>query len=222
VGEGAPSQKTCRPPRNPNPSRKEDSLLRRSLIVVATCLVALSVVPFAAAAIVHIRVEGKTVTIFGQSEPRVSAATPLEALQAASLAGEFYYHVTASSFGNYVDQVGLYGGTGDSGWVFKVNGVSPPVGADQVQLKDGDSVEWYYATFGANGGPPTLELARAAAGCYAVTGHDDKGAAKVPAGVVYHVDGRAISAPAGHICFAKQHGLVWATAPGAVRSNRLP
>ena len=89
---------------------------------------------------------------------RWSRSTPLEALQTAARAGEFYAHVTASSFGNYVDQVGYYGGTGDSGWVFKVNGVSPPVGADQVQLKDGDTVEWYYATFGANGGPPTLVL----------------------------------------------------------------
>jgi len=197
-------------------------LLRRSLIVVATCLVALSVAPFAAAAIVHIRVEGKTVTLFGASEPRVWAATPLEALQTASRAGEFYVHVTASSFGTYVDQVGLYGGSGDSGWVFKVNGVSPPVGADQVQLKDGDTVEWYYATFGASGGPPTLELVRTAAGCYAATGQDDAGAAKVPAGLVYHVGGRTVSAPAGHICLPKPHGLVWATAPGTVRSNRLP
>jgi hypothetical protein len=191
-------------------------------VVVAVLVAALSVVPFAAAAIVHIRVEGKTVTIFGSNEPRVSATTPLEALQAASTAAEFYYHITASSFGNYVDQVGLYGGSGSNGWVFKVNGVSPPVGADQVQLKDGDSVEWYYAAFGANGGPPTLELKPAAKGCYAATGQDDTGAAKVPAGLVFHVGSRTIPAAAGHICFTKPHGLVWATAPGAVRSNRLP
>jgi hypothetical protein len=197
-------------------------LLRRTLIAVAVLVAALSVAPFAAAAIVHIRVEGKTVTIFGSTEPRVSATTPLEALQAASGAAEFYYHVTASSFGNYVDQVGLYGGSGSAGWVFKVNGVSPPVGADQVQLKDGDVVEWYYATFGPTGGPPTLELKTTSKGCYAATGQDDTGAAKVPAGLVYHVDGRSIPATAGHICFTKAHGLVWATAPGAVRSNRLP
>jgi hypothetical protein len=197
-------------------------LLRRSLVFVAVLVAALSVVNFAAAAIVHIRVEGKNVTIFGSTEPRVSATTPLEALQAASTAAEFYYHITASSFGNYVDQVGLYGGSGSNGWVFKVNGVSPPVGADQVQLKDGDLVEWYYAAFGASGGPPTLELKPAAKGCYAATGQDDTGAAKVPAGLVFHVDSRTIPAAAGHICFTKPHGLVWATAPGAVRSNRLP
>jgi hypothetical protein len=44
----------------------------------------------------------------------------------------------------------------------------------------------------------------------------------VPAGLVFHTGTRTIAAPAGHICFAKPHGLVWATAPGAVRSNRLP
>ena len=84
--------------------------------------------------------------------------------------GEFYAHVTASSFGNYVDQVGYYGGTGDSGWVFKVNGVSPPSEPTRCSSKDGDTVEWYYATFGANGGPPTLALTMTTPGCYAATG----------------------------------------------------
>ena len=197
-------------------------MLRRSLICIAVLAAALSVAPFAAAALVHIRIEGKTVTLFGPTEPRVVAATPLEALQAASTAGELYFHIASSSFGNYVDQVGLYGGSGDAGWVFKVNGISPPVGADQVQLKDGDVVEWYYATFGATGGPPTLSLKPAAKGCYAATGMDDTGAQKVPVGLVYHVGGRTIPAAAGHICFTKPHGLVWASAPGTVRSNRLP
>jgi hypothetical protein len=197
-------------------------LLRRSLIAVAVLAAALAVAPFAAAAVVHIRVEGKTVTLFGPTQPTVTASTPLEALQAASTAGEFYYHITASSFGNYVDQVGLYGGSASTGWVFKVNGISPPVGADQVQLKDGDVVEWYYATFGATGGPPTLVLKAAAKKCYTATGQDDTGAAKVPAGLVFHTGARTLPAAAGRICFTKPHGLVWAEAPGAVRSNRLP
>ena len=197
-------------------------MLRRSLVLVAALTAALALVPFAAAALAHVRVEGKTVTIFGSNDPTVVAATPLGALQAAARAGEFYVHVTSSSFGNYVDQIGFYPGAGDAGWVFKVNGVSPPVGADQVQLKDGDTVEWYWAAFGPSGGPPTLVLKRTAPGCYAATGEDDQGVQKVPPGLVYHVDGRTISAPAGHICFKSVHGPVWAAAPGAVRSNRLP
>ncbi|HUJ92870.1 MAG TPA: DUF4430 domain-containing protein [Gaiellaceae bacterium] len=197
-------------------------MLRRSLIVVSAFTAVLVLAGGAAAALVHIRVEGKTLTIFGPTNPTEVASTPLQALQIAAQAGEFYAHVTASSFGNYVDQIGFYPASGDSGWVFKVNGVSPPVAADQLQLKDGDVVEWYYATFGPNGGPPTLTLKPTAKGCYFATGQDDSGASAVPAGLVYHVDGRTISAPAGRVCLTKTHGLVWATAPGAIRSNRLP
>ena len=197
-------------------------MLRRTLVAAATLAAALTVVPFAGAALIHVRVEGKTQTIFGANDPRAVASTPLDALQTVARVGEFYVHVTASSFGNYVDQIGFYPGSGNSGWVFKVNGVSPPVGADQVQLKDGDMVEWYYATFGDAGGPPTLQLKRAAPGCYAATALDDQGVAKVPAKLVFHVGGRTVSAAAGRICPARPHGTVWASAPGAVRSNRLP
>ena len=90
---------------------------------------------------VHVRVEGKQTTIFGAAEPLVDvAATLLDALETASAQAEFYYHVTRSSFGPYVDQIGRYAADGSSGWVFKVNGASPPVGADKVSLKEGDRV----------------------------------------------------------------------------------
>ena len=197
-------------------------MLRRTLVVVAALAAALSLVPLAGAALVHIRVEGKTLTIFGGNDPEIVATTPLDALQTAARVGEFYVHVTASSFGNYVDQIGFYPGAGDAGWAYKVDGISPPVGADQVQLKDGDTVEWYWATFGATGGPPTLAIKVTAPGCYSATAQNDQGASAVPPGLVYRVDGKVISAPAGHICFTHAHGPVRATAPGVVRSNRLP
>ena len=104
-----------------------------------------------------------------------SAANALQALDAASTVGEFYYGMTTSSFGDYVSQIGKYPAAGSAGWVFKVNGVSPPVGADKVTLKDGDVVLWYYATFGAAGGPPTLELQRLPANCYVVQSVTDAG-----------------------------------------------
>jgi hypothetical protein len=193
-------------------------------LVVSAALVAaaLIAVPTALAATVHVRVEGKTQTIFGPTQPIAAGTTPLDLLGNVARAGEFYYHVTQTSFGPYVDQIGFYPGSGNAGWVFKVSGVSPPVGADSVQLKDGDTVLWYYATFGSTGGPPTLVLKRTAPGCYFATGLDDKGQAKVPAGLVYHLGARTVSAPAGRICPRRPHGLVWATAPGTVRSNRLP
>ena len=197
-------------------------MLRRVLCVLATLAVAAAVAPLAGAAVVHVRVEGKTQTIFGQTEPKVAGTNALDVLLNAARAGEFFAHVTTASFGQYVDQIGYYPGAGQSGWVFKVNGVSPPVGADQVTLKDGDRVLWYFAQFGVAGGPSTLDLSRSAPGCYRATAMNDQGVAKVPAGLVFHIGAKTVPAPAGRICPKGAHGLVWATAPGSVRSNRLP
>ena len=178
----------------------------------------------AVAATVHVRVEGKTQNIWGPTAPTLTATTAQDSLEQASIAGEFYYHLTVTSFGPYVDQIGRYPGTSDSGWVFKVNNVSPPVGADAVTLADGDSVLWYYATFGPTGGPPTLGLSNVTGGCYKVTAYDDAGKSVSVPGVVVHVGSKkSISTGVGKsVCHGPHPGvLVSATATGAVRSNAL-
>ena len=223
---GRPESEDLPLARQLNPSRKEDSLLRKLL---AVSMAALVVVPAAAAARVHVRVEGKTHTIFGATAPFLNVqANALDALEAASNAGEFYYHVQPTSFGPYVDQIARWPSAGQSGWVFKVNGKSPPVGADAVSLKEGDRVLWYWATFSDAGGPKTLALERAAGqkGCYRVYTEDDNGVRAAALGAVLHV-GRsrtvetqgATQAAVG--CVGKHRGLVRATLAGAVRSNAL-
>jgi hypothetical protein len=194
-------------------------MTRRSLVLVATLVAALFLAGAAMAAQVTIRVEGKTQTIFGSKPATIDATNALQALDIASTLGEFYYGVTRSSFGDYVSQVGKYPGAGSAGWVFKVNGLSPPVGADQVELKDGDAVLWYYATFGANGGPPTLDLKAHAGNCYRVTSYDDAGKASPAAGAVIHVDGRRVKVVDGKGCVGAHKGLVRAYSFGTVRSN---
>ena len=195
---------------------------RRLLIFLAVSAAALLLVPAALALRVHVRVEGKTQTIFGAAEPTLSVkANALDALESASLAGEFYYHVSVGGFGRYVDQIGRYPAGGSSGWVFKVNGLSPPVGADAVVLKPGDRVLWYWATFGPSGGPPTLVLRRASRGCYRVLAQDDAGKTRAARGAVLRVDGRSVRARAGSACVGAHRGLVRATLKGAVRSNAL-
>jgi hypothetical protein len=203
-------------------------VLRRPLLVATAVLVALALVPASLAAVVHVRVEGKTQTLFGATEPRASGANALAVLESASLAGELYYHVATASFGKYVDQIGRYPATKESGWVFKVNGVSPPVGADQVQLHDGDTVLWYYATFGPAGGPPTLELRRTGRNCYAVVQQDDAGKATPAANVtltfqpVLRTKPHVLVIPSGGKgCVGPHVGTVRATAPGTVRSNAV-
>ena len=192
----------------------------RRLIILSLLLAAI-LTPTALAASVKIRVEGKTQTIFGASQPVVMADNPLQALDVASTAGEFHYALTASSFGDYVSQIGKYPASGSAGWVFKVNGVSPPVGADKVVLKNGDVVLWYYATFGSTGGPPTLELQRLPRNCYVARSVDDKGARTLAASAVLTADGKRYRTRQGRACIGKHTSLVRAIAPGAVRSNAV-
>ena len=196
--------------------------MAKRLVLVLIVLLVLPASAFAAT--VKVRIEGKTQTLFGPTEITVTASNAQDALEQASILGELYYHVTVSSFGSYVDQVGRYGGSGSSGWVFKVNDASPPVGADQVTLKDGDRVLWYYADFGATGGPPTLSIKANSKGCYTATAFDDNAKAATVSGVTWHV-GSKKSAPGttgSAYCPGTHTGLlVRATATGAVRSNAV-
>ena len=192
-------------------------MLRRIVALSVLLLVALT--PAAFAASVKIRVEGKTTTIFGATQPTVVVDNALQALDVASFAGEFHYGMTTTEFGTYVSQIGKYAAAGSAGWVFKVNGVSPPIGADKVVLKDGDVVLWYYATFGPAGGPPTLELERLPGNCYVTQSVTDAGTRTRAATATLVADGKRFKTKAGRACIGKHAGLVRATAPGAVRSN---
>ena len=197
--------------------------MRKTLIALAAlATLAALLVPSALAARVSVRVEGRSMSIFGSLETRFEAgANAMQALDVASIRGEFYYHVTQSSFGPYVDQIGRHAAGATTGWVFKVNGVSPPVGADKFDLNDGDRVLWYWATFGPNGGPPTLLLSRTGRNCYRVASENDQGVDRLAAGAVLHVDGRRVRTRAGRGCVGRHRGTVRATLAGAVRSNAL-
>jgi hypothetical protein len=120
-----------------------------------------------------------------------------------------------------VDQIGRFRAAGQSGWTFKVNGASPPVGADKVELRDGDRLLWYWASFGPTGGPPTLLLSRTRRNCYRVVAENAQGADTPASGAFLHVDGRRVRARGGRGCVGKHFGNVRATQLGAVRSNAL-
>jgi hypothetical protein len=191
--------------------------------LLAACATALVLGAAADAARVHVRVEGKTTTIFGASEPTLEVgATALDALEAASVAGEFYYHVTQFSFGPFVDQIGRFASTAADGWVYKVNGVSPEVGASQYTLREGDRLLWYWTRFTGPAATPTLRLIRQRGGCYRVTAEDEKGGRRAAAGAVLVVDGRRVRTRAGRACVGSHRSLVRAVRAGAVRSNAVP
>ena len=196
-------------------------MLRRSILVVVALAATLVLASSALAARVHVRVEGRTLTIFGPTEPVVEADTALQALDVASTVGEFYYDISQTSFGPYVDQIGKYGATAATGWEYKVDGALGQTSADKAVLKDGDTVLWFWADFSSGSGPKTLRIARHGR-CYIVVAQDDNGKPAAAAGAIVHVGGRAVRAnAAGRACVAKHSGLAWATLSGAVRSNRI-
>lgn len=198
---------------------------RRSLALVAAVAASFALAPVAEAARVTIRVEGRTQTIFARAPRLVDAANALQALELSSRAGEFYVHVQQSPFGPFVDQIGLYPASGTSGWVYKVNGASPPVGADQYVLKDGDTVLWYWADFDSStfAGPKTLVLTKTSRRCYAAFEQDDNGARTAARGVRIWIGSRArASSATGRFCLRAHTGLVHVRKPGLVRSNGLP
>jgi hypothetical protein len=198
-------------------------VFRRSLVLLAAFIAVFVFAAAALAARVHVRVEGKTQTIFGTSEPTLNVkANALDALEAASIAGEFYYHVATTGFGPYVDQIGRYPAAGSGGWVFKVNGILPPVGADQVTLKDGDTVLWYWATFSGPAGPLTLEVETSIVKgkrCFFATGRNDAGRSSRVRGVVYTLNSRRISSATGVVCVRPGRYSVRVAKTGAIRSR---
>ena len=213
-------------------------LRRTTLAAFVLALAAALALPGAALALsVHVRVEGPKGTHFGARQPLVTPftgtvagdggdvelaePTALGALEAASIAGDFYYHLLVSSFGPYVAQVGRTPGEGPSGWVYKVNGVSPPVGADAYELEPGDEVLWYYATFGDTGGPLTLDLDRVARGCYRAYKVNDLGERSFVRKVVFLLDDRSLRSKGGRICPTGQWHTLRATKDGLIRSEEL-
>src|SRR5262249_59201146 len=121
--EGPPSQRTPAGWNCIEPLAEGRLVFHRLLSGVAALAAALVLVRAALAVNVHVRVEGKTRTIFGATSPLVDVqANALDALESASALGEFFYHVTQTSFGPYVDQIGRYAAVGQTGWVFKVDG----------------------------------------------------------------------------------------------------
>jgi hypothetical protein len=210
-------------------------VLRRPLVVLGAALVALSLASPALAIRAHVRIEGATATIFGATEPLVTPKvgmihppdgpdvtvtfpSALGGLEAASRLGEFYYQVESTSFGPYVSQIGRYGAGATTGWVFKVNGASPPVGFSVARLKAGDRLLVYFIRFGS--GPPTKTLfLKASAGCYRALAEDENGHTTVAKGVTFRINSRRVASASGRFCPTGRWSTLRATKPGLIRSQ---
>lgn len=92
-----------------------------------------------------------TVTIEGISVDKSvqfsSPKTVLEILQQLDAQEEEMRLITKeySGLGTLVESIGnKKNGENDEYWQYKVNEIMPQVGADKLQVKDGDVIEWYF------------------------------------------------------------------------------
>lgn len=99
---------------------------------------------------VHIQVIGINETIMSGNLTIDENANAYTVLQ--ELAAQKGIKVTTSGFGKMVYVRGIgdlfekqYGNL--SGWMYKVNGNSPNVGAGSYTLSDGDNIVWYYVNY---------------------------------------------------------------------------
>lgn len=98
---------------------------------------------------ISLQVEGINEIIMNGSMSVEKDATVYDALK--NMALQKSISITSSGFGASTYVRGINGlkefdyGPG-SGWMYKVNGVSPNYGAKIYKLKDGDNVVWYYVT----------------------------------------------------------------------------
>lgn len=134
--------------------------------MLAAWTVALGSAPAWADARVKVRVEGADSTVWAGSvnvgtsvltdkdgATHTVSGKALCTLDEAARLGAFPYQLQSFAWGLFID------GVNDEwsvlappypGWLYRVNGVSPPVGADALDVSDGDEVLWYYGTYDAS------------------------------------------------------------------------
>jgi outer membrane protein assembly factor BamB len=118
----------------------------------------------------NVRIEGKNETVWtgdvtfsssvltatDGSIHYLNEPTALGALDCANTLGGFGYVLAEYSWGLYVEEIAGEPAIGWDGWMYRVNYVSPWVGAPDYTLADSDEVLWY---FGAWTAPPlAIEL----------------------------------------------------------------
>jgi hypothetical protein len=93
----------------------------------------------------HLRIEGQNNTYCDTDVPANTALQIIE--NGASLCG-YTFNIQQASFGRYLSAINNESASGNSGWMYRVNWLSPMVGADNYTLQPGDEVLWSYSQYG--------------------------------------------------------------------------
>ncbi|HTI34040.1 MAG TPA: DUF4430 domain-containing protein, partial [Miltoncostaea sp.] len=218
--------------------------LRASL--AAACAAGLVAAPAALPLDTVIRVEGSSANLIPESAIPIEGdgtATVFDSqfqsvdVSRASAFWQLYRATSSTGLGlsftyfpafqsSLVEKIGADANAGTAGWQFRVDHVSPPVGADATTLKQGDQVLWYYgAADGARELDVTPSADRVPAGTsftVKVASYGADGAAAPGTGAVVKYGGATATAGAdGQVSFIAQGAgtqAVSATRAGDIRS----
>ncbi len=101
--------------------------------------------PNSSAQLFNFRIEGSTESIcFGKT----FGPSALDIVKNAAIQCGFTYSIQQLSFGPYLKQINSDSASGQTGWMYLVNNISPDVGASDYALKETDEVLWYFGDFG--------------------------------------------------------------------------
>lgn len=94
-------------------------------------------------------IKGKGSYILQENVTIQDGQTVYDVLLSATKQHHIEFQAVDSQYGMYVVNIGglkaaNYGGNANNGWVYKVNGVSPPSSANKKTLKSTDQIEWTY------------------------------------------------------------------------------
>lgn len=89
----------------------------------------------------YLRIEGSGDTV---CTGYFTAANALQLVAAAAAECGFTYEIEQTSFGPYLKRINGDEAAGTDGWLYRVNWLSPAVGANDYVLQPGDEILWYF------------------------------------------------------------------------------
>lgn len=93
----------------------------------------------------HLRIEGQNSTY---CDEEIEATTALNIIENGASVCGYTYVIEQTAFGPYLTTINGEAASGLAGWLYRVNWLSPPVGAADYQLASGDEVLWHFGEWG--------------------------------------------------------------------------
>ena len=167
------------------------------------------------------RIEGKDGAI---CQGNTAGPTAMDIVKNAASICNFAYDIQTTSYGPYLTAIAGDTASGNTGWLYLINGTLPSVGASDYNLNEGDDVLWYFGDFSWK--PTKLEMDNdETTASLHVTFFDGSTWQDLEGATVYVGDSTFVTDSSGETSIgiaSLQNGMyqIFAEKNGYVRSNR--